>query len=330
MAASPPARILFVAANRLGDAVLGSGVLARLIDEHPGARITVACGKLPAPLFVDVPGLERVHAMEKRRGGAHWFVLWAGSVGSRWDIVCDLRGSLFAWSVRAASRRVARTELRREHRILELARQLRLNPPPTPRLFVSAGRLERARALLGAGAPVLAIGPAANWGGKQWKAERFAETVRRLTAPEGILPGARVAVLAAAGERAQAQPVLDSVPPARHIDLVGAPDLLDLHAMLRLCALYIGNDSGLMHLAAAADIPTLGLFGPSPEWRYGPWGPRAAFVRGAESFESMVSENPNFDWTRPESLMGGLSVDAAVAAAEELWRRVSARSGASR
>src|SRR2546429_164250 len=82
------------------------------------------------------------------------------------------------------------------------------------------------------GPPVLAIGPAANWRGKQWRAERFAELTSRLTAPDGPLPGARVAVLAAAHERAQAAPLLASMPPCRAVDLVGRTDLLTAAAVL--------------------------------------------------------------------------------------------------
>src|SRR5260370_577682 len=48
------------------------------------------------------------------------------------------------------------------------------------------------------GPPLRAIGPAANWRGKQWRAERFAALARRLTAADGKLPGGRIAVLAAA------------------------------------------------------------------------------------------------------------------------------------
>lgn len=324
-----PFRILFVTANRIGDAVLASGVLARLIDAHPGARVTVACGALPAPLFADLPGLERVHVMVKRPRGGHWLALWAAVAGHRWDIVVDLRGAVFAWTILAARRMVARTETRREHRVAELGRQLGLGEPPAPRLWVSPERDRRIVATLGTGAPILAVGPAANWGAKQWPAERFAETVRRLTASGGMLRDARVAVLAAANERATVAPVLDAVPPERRIDLVGHPDLLDLFAILGHCAFYIGNDSGLMHLAAAAGIPTLGLFGPSPEWRYGPWGAHTAVVRTPESFETLVSANPAFDHRRTETLMASLSVDAVVAAAEALRMRVSGGNAAS-
>jgi ADP-heptose:LPS heptosyltransferase len=315
-------KILFVTGNRLGDAMLSAGVLARLIGEHPGASVTIACGALPASLFADTPGLARTIVMRRRRWGWHWAALWAACAATRWDAIADLRGSLLPWTLLARQRLATRSDYRgREHRVIEIARQLRLDPPPDPRLFVSDARAARVRAELGGGPPILAVAPAANWGAKQWPAERFAAAVKRLVGPGGVLEGARLLVTAAESERTAAMPVLEAVPEPWRIDRIGAPDLLDLYAAFGACALFIGNDSGLMHMAAASGAPTLGLFGPSPHWRYGPWGPRAAVVRTRESFEALVSENPSFDYRRGESLMGGLTVDAVVEAAEALLAR---------
>jgi ADP-heptose:LPS heptosyltransferase len=174
--------------------------------------------------------------------------------------------------------------------------------------------------LISPGVPVLAIGPAANWPAKQWRAERFAEVASRLTAASGPLPGSRVAVLAAPHERELAEPLLTALPPARRIDLVGRVDLLTAAAVLRRCAMFIGNDTGLMHIAAASGTPTLGLFGPSPVAQYAPWGPRTAWVRSADPREAMFG--PGFDHRATGTLMDGLSVDAAEAAARRLWHSV--------
>jgi len=312
--------LLFITANRLGDAVLSSGVLAHFMETQPGLRVTVACGPLPAPLFADLPGLERIIEIvkDKDRGRFdHWIDLWRGLPRHRWDTVIDLRSSLFTWTVLAGKRYAPRFQKLREHRVEELGRLFEIAPPPDPRLFVSKDRQARMDRLVDS-RPILAVGPTANWGGKQWPADRFAETVRRLIAPGGILAGARVAVFGADHEREAALPVLAAS--RDPLDLIGSADLLNVFALLRRCSLFVGNDSGLMHMAAAADIPTLGLFGPSAEWRYRPWGARTAVVRTKESLEELTSA-PDYDYRSHRSLMLSLTVDDVVEAAEELWRK---------
>jgi ADP-heptose:LPS heptosyltransferase len=166
--------------------------------------------------------------------------------------------------LRARTRKVVAKGDGREHRVCQLAHVFDLDPPPGPRLWTAPQHDRQAAMLVPAGGPVLAIGPAANWRGKQWRGERFAELALRLTAPDGLLPGARVAVFAAAHERGQALALIEAIPRHRLIDLVGRVDLLTAAASLRRCALFVGNDTGLMHIAAAIGTPTLGLFGPSP------------------------------------------------------------------
>ncbi len=318
MQASSP-RILFVTATRIGDAVLSSGLLGHLIERHPGARLTIACGAPAAPLFEAVPGLERLIVIRKRPFKSHWLGLWWQSAARRWDVVVDLRASGLAWFLAARQRYVKRVRDPGLHRIEQLARVLELETPPLPRLWVAPVREAEARRLIPDGRPVLAIGPTANWGAKEWRAERFAEMVRALTADGGILPGARIAVLGSPDERKRALPLIGSVPADRLIDLYGR-ELPVAHACLRRSNMFIGNDSGLMHLAAASGIPTLGLFGPSPERHYGPWGAHAAVVRTVQSYEELIGA-PDFDHRRSATLMDGLTVEAAVAAARDLWRQ---------
>jgi ADP-heptose:LPS heptosyltransferase len=314
-------RVLFVTATRIGDAVLSTGILSHLVERCPGARLTIAAGPLAAPLFAAVPGLERLIVVEKRRFGQHWLSLYRAVAARRWDIVVDLRGSALAWLLRAGERRVAGRRDSGEHRVRELGRLFGLDPPPAPRLWLAPEHRRAAEALLPPGGPVLAIGPAANWRGKQWRAENFAALAQRLVAPEGIMPGARVAVLAAAHERRQAAPLLAALPPPRVVDLVGRTDLPVAAAVLQRTRLFVGNDTGLMHLAAAAGVPTLGLFGPSPAARYAPWGDHCAVAQTAVPFAELFP--PGFDHRTTDTLMDSLSVESAEAAARELWRRVA-------
>jgi len=313
--------ILFVTATRIGDAVLSTGLLQFLIERYPSAQLTIAAGPIAAPLFEAVPQLERLIVVEKRRWALHWLPLYAAVGTRRWGLVVDLRGSALAWLLRTGARKVIAKGDGREHRVRQLGRLFDLDPPPGPRLWTAPRHERQAAALLPAGPPVLAIGPAANWRGKQWRGDRFAELARRLTATGGLLPGARVAVLAGAHEREQALPLLDRIPPERLIDLVGRVDLLTAAAVLRRCALFIGNDTGLMYIAAAIGTPTLGLFGPSPIEKYAPWGPCTAVVRTVDPPESMFG--PGFNHLTTDTLMDSLSVDATEAAAHQLWHRVA-------
>lgn len=311
-------RILFVTSTRIGDAVLSTGVLAELLRRHPGARVTVAAGPVAAPLFRHVPGLERLIPIAKRSHHRHWLDLWRRVCLRRWDLVVDLRASGLAYCLLARERRVIGRKVDdARHRVEELAALFGFDPPPAPTVWLSAAERARAAELIPGEEPVLAIGPAANWRGKQWRAERFAELVHRLTAADGPLPGARVAVFAAASEREQARPLLESVPADRRIDLVGGPGLLEVAACLERCRLFVGNDSGLMHIAAAAGAPTLGLFGPSPHERYRPWSSKSAYVRTPEGNMELKSA-PGFDHRTTDTLMDGLTVDAVEAAARRL------------
>lgn len=312
-------RILFITATRVGDAILSTGLLDHLLRQMPGARVTVVCGSAAASLFDAVPGLERLIAIDKMPGSLHWPYLWTQCLGF-WDALVDLRNSPLYYILPA--KRHWRMGPRRQgmHRVRQLASVMNLqDDPPAPRLWTDAGHEARAAQSIPDGPPVLAVGPTANWKAKTWRPERFAELVARLTGPQGILPGARVAVFGRDDERPQALPVLEALPPERRIDLVGWLDLSEAFACLKRCALYVGNDSGLMHLAAAAGIPTLGLFGPSPARDYAPWGPRAAFVQTAIPYEEIFP--PNFNPKVADTLMDSLSVDMAEAGARALWEK---------
>lgn len=313
--------ILFVTATRIGDAMLSTGLLAYLLDRHRGARLTVAAGPLAAPLFAAVPGLDRLVTVRKQRFAQHWLRLFAEVAGKRWDLVVDLRGSALAWLLRARERRVMGKGDPREHKIQQFGRLFDLDPPPAPRLWTAPAHDRSAAALIPPGPPVLAIGPAAAWRGKEWQPERFAELALRLSGRDGPLPAARIAILAEAHDRAKALPLLAALPPARVIDLIGKTDLLTAAAVLRRSALFVGNASGLMCIAAAVETPTLGLFGPSPIEEYAPWGPRSAVVRTALPPAAMFG--PGFDHRTTDTLMDSLSVDMAETAARDLLRRVA-------
>ena len=122
------------------------------------------------------------------------------------------------------------------------------------------------------------LNPGAGWGAKRWPAERYGEVARRL-AEAGICPLVNYgpgeedlfrAVLAASGGRAR--PTKGSV--------------TELIALTRRARIFIGGDTGPLHLAAALRIPVVAIFGPTDPARNGPYGTRSVVLRSAESVTS--------------------------------------------
>lgn len=311
--------ILFITGTRIGDGILSSGLLAHLVETYPEARFTVACGAPAAPLFQAVPRLDKLIIIRKQAYKTHWLSLWWGCVGKRWNVVVDLRRSGLSWLLWARHRHIKGAAVPGLHRVEEDSRTLGLDPAPDPHIWVDVAAEAAAAKVIPDDTSVLAIGPTANWAAKEWRAENFAALADRLTGPDGILPGAKIALMGGPDERERARVLIEAIPDDRLIDLFGQ-DLPAAYASMKRCALYIGNDSGLMHLAAASGTPTLGLFGPTEDHRYRPWGKNAAVARTRESQQELVGA-PDFDHRNQKTLMDGLTVDAAVSAAEKLWRR---------
>jgi len=310
-------KILFITANRLGDAVLSTGVLSHLVERFPGARIAVICGPYAASLFAAVPGLARIIVLRKRPWNIHWLEAWRACVGTRWDLVVDLRNSIVSRML-GASRRAVRGRNSGQHKVIENAAVLGLQPPPSPYIWLSEQAEREAASIIPARSNVLALGPAANWPCKQWPAERFGVLANKLTSAEGPLVGAQILIVAGENERAGLAPLLQMVPPERRIELFGC-DLLTVAACLKRARLFVGNDSGLMHLAAAMGVSVLGLFGPGREDIYGPWGARCATVRTPESREELLQRLPSPDAHHP-NLMEGLGVEKVCEAAIKLLK----------
>jgi heptosyltransferase-3 len=300
-------RILFITATRLGDAVLSTGLLDHLLRQYPDARFTIACGSVAAGIFERMPRLERLIVVEKRRFDRHWAELWLACIGTRWDLAVDLRGSALTLLLRARRRAIMRGGRRPGPRLAHLAGTLGLAPPPLPVAWTSPADRARAATVLPPGPPLIGLGPTANWAGKIWPPDCFVALSHALAA---AIPGARTVIFGGPGaqEAAFAAPVIAALPGA--IDLTGRLTLAEAAACLARCTLFIGNDSGLMHLAASAGTPTLGLFGPTPASEYAPSGKITAVA---------LAEGPP-----GAAPMQALGVAAVLHAAQDLLARAAA------
>lgn len=298
-------KLLFITSNRLGDAVLSTGLLDQALQRFKPTEVWIACGSIAAPLFQGVPNLKAILPIEKEPYARHWLQLWLRLVPRHWGMVIDLRNSVVSYTLLADKVfRFARAD-KTKHKAEQLAAVLQLPQPPLNKICLTQEAKAFAATHVPEGEPMLALCPTANWEPKTWPIERFIETAQRL-------PYKRIAVFGAAHERAQAESLLTELGKMHTlIDLIGKTDPLQAAACMQRASLCIANDSGLMHIAAAMGTPTLGLFGPSFDCEYRPWGLRTSFVRGAPYHG--LDKTPD-----PKALMLAIKVDTVVEAAKKL------------
>ena len=121
----------------------------------------------------------------------------------------------------------------------------------------------------------IAIGAGASYGSaKCWPPERFAEWANRFLAQND----ADVILFGTAAEA----PVSNAIIANMHrkpIDLTGKTAIADLPALLSQCHLFLGNDSGAMHVAAAVGLPVVAIFGPTDPFGTAPVTPRCTIVQ---------------------------------------------------
>jgi heptosyltransferase I len=150
------------------------------------------------------------------------------------------------------------------------------------------------------------LNPGAGWGAKQWPAERYGQVARRL-AEDGV----KSLINFGPGE----EPLVRAVESASEGTAKGiACSLTELIALTGRARLFVGGDTGPMHLAAALGIPVVAIFGPTNPARNGPFGTRSIVLR------SPASPTTHSRRARPDPGMLEISSDEVVAAARKLLR----------
>jgi heptosyltransferase-2 len=201
--------------------------------------------------------------------------------------------------------------------VLPTVDRISLQIPPDAR---RAAELTLLKAGSRSGSARVALAPGAAYGSaKCWLPERYAALADHLIGEFG----ADVIIFGAPPEREMAERIVHAMS-RRALNLVGATHIGDLPALLASCGLFIGNDSGAMHVAGAVGLPVIGIFGPTDAEGTRPVTPQFTMVR------EPVSCSPCFLRQCPidHRCMTGISVERVVDAAKDWLRGGPPGSGA--
>ena len=274
-------RALLITLSNIGDVIMTTPVLQALHEYFPEACIDIVADSRSADIFKYCPFRGDLFLKHKRglfRGA--WALLNALRE-RQYDLIVDLRTDGFAYLLRG-SKRLTKWHKRNsvQHSVEQHMSVIRSiwNDKPVPSCRIWLDDVERlyANETLGAfkGKMLLGLGPGANFHKKIWSADRFVQLTDRLCDRYD-------AVVVFGGERDRPHAEYVSSNTSLHcINLCEKTALLQAAAVLEHVDLYVGNDSGLGHMASAMGKPTMTIFGTGEPARYRPWGSKAMLVVG--------------------------------------------------
>lgn len=275
-------KILVITLSNIGDAIMTTPVLEALHQRYPDALIDLVADRRSASVFTHCPYRGKIIFKDKRAGWRGTLQLVRELRKTRYDLIVDLRTDGLAYLLRAQQRLCKwHSQPRGPHAVeqhMGVLAKLGISDIPASRLWLPPGLVAEAKEVLNSlpGERWLMLGPGANWEPKIWPAEHFQLLANTLADRFDA-----AILLGGPGDVERCAQVLEGLAlPA--VNLAGTTDLLEASALLTCAQVFVGNDSGLGHIAAAVGTPTLTVFGPGQPERYRPWGDKARWLVGAD------------------------------------------------
>jgi len=297
-------KIILKCANWVGDTIITTPTIRVVRQSYPSARITAIARPWVATLLRTNPDIDEVWEEEKHgrwrsfkrlarrlRDGrfdlgiafpnsfAAALLLWAGRVRRRVGYARDGRSFLLTDPVHVQPPLLRDHEVRYHFNLLSALGDVPETIPPLVLEEQSQAR-EAVNHLLetegiAAGIPLIGINPGAFYGSsKRWPTNRFATVAQHLIK----VTGGVVVLAGSKGEYSTAQGICNIVGERAH-NLSGRASLTELVSLIRRMTIFVTNDSGPMHMAAALNVRTVAIFGPTDWIKTSPWSQNAIVIR---------------------------------------------------
>jgi heptosyltransferase-2 len=343
-------RIVIRGPNWIGDAVMSEPAITAVRRLFPGAEITLLVKPSIAELFAHHPAIDRILVYDDRGRHAGLSGKWTlarvlrrhrfdlaillqnafeaallalvAGIPRRYGYATDGRTLMLTDPVAVAPREGSRHQV---HYYWDLMKPFGAEgPPPAPKLVVTRQEELAVAARLGdAGiAPsdvLIGINPGSTYGqAKRWIPDRYADVVNRLSERYGDFGRIRVAaaILGAKGEESLGQSIAERLR-MKSVVCSGQTTIRELMALAKRCQLLLTNDTGPMHIAAAFEVPTVAVFGPT-DWRTtAPFGGQFRLVRKDVACAPCLLRECPID----HRCMTGVTVEEVYQAASDQWGR---------
>lgn len=300
-----PKRILVVKLDHLGDVLLATPVFSNLRKAFPNTELHALTGTWSRVVLENHPDVDKVLTYnspafcrsEQPTPIKDVRQLYQQLRHQKYDLLVELRGDWrFVWFafLRVTPKRINRASLQIENKLgfsrfsgthetirnLDVLTQAGIPTPIQTTTFSVSKEDEKWTSnfllehQIQSEYPLIAIHPGSPIPLKRWQPDHYAELADWLITQKR----AQIMFVGVQDEI----PIVDQIQDlmeGKSTNIAGKTTLVQLASVLQVCSVFIGNDSGPMHLAAAVDTPTIGLYGPGDPERFGPVGDKCQTIR---------------------------------------------------
>ena len=290
-------KILVISSNLIGDNILSTGIIEHLHNIYPNSKFTFLIGPTASKIYDHLPSLEKLIKIKKKKFNLHWINMYLKTRSEKWDIIVDLRSSLLSYLLNTKKRYIFKKNTKLHH-VDQLGKSFGFKGDKLC-IYTSQSEDKKANENIHANFKYIVIFPGGNWIPKIWPINRYNELIIKII---NNFKNIKFIFVGSHEEREKYfLKIQENISKDNFINLMGE-NLTLTSAYMKKSDLFIGNDSGLMHLAVASNLRTIGLFGPTNDTIYRPYGNKNIVIRTEERYELFQSKKINPAVSAMESL----------------------------
>lgn len=291
-------RILFITLSNIGDVVMTTPVLEAIHQQYPQAIIDVMGDARSEILFKHCPFMGQFIRKEKNVSFRKAWQLIKQIRKTQYDLAVDLRtdGLLYVLGAKKNYHKVATQKTLAKHSVEKHFEAIRASVDvsmPHTKTYLSEHEIANADRFFAehkvTKERVLALGLGANFAGKVWPVTEF------LALAHGLQSVFEVVLLVGSDKETRLADRFIAQYQGEVLNACGEFDLLQTTALIAKADYFVGNDSGLGHLASSVGVPTCTVFGVGEPNRYRPWGNKAIWVQDQDFEIKNISSDQVID-----------------------------------
>jgi len=278
-------KILFVSLSNIGDAVMTLPTLIYLKKMYPSAKFDLICDARSVEIFQSFPSINKIYIRDKKGGIYYQFRFIRKIRQTNYDLAVDLKTDFLLWFLRA-KRKIRKMNNKSLHSVEKhfISICSNLKKIPDPKIYIPTKLQNNIKKVFPSNkGKTVALALGANSNHKVWPTENYVCLLKLLK-----LKFANIILIGSKNEMDKAQ-LFKKLYTKKVFDFCGKLTLLETASIIKKSDFFIGNDSGLGHIASAVNTQNFIIFGDGDPDRYRPWGNKSSWYQNPEKDISLIT-----------------------------------------